>query len=127
MDFAGRVTTGLSGAGWTVIDWARTALLDTLTIGGKPVIMVRFAGYTPTDGGLREVVAVTLVLGLADDPTLRSGQTVQATTADLINALNSVPSCFPELAPVRVEYDWDPIPNGPPLVAVHVDCTGDWT
>ncbi|MDE0288761.1 MAG: hypothetical protein OXM88_09315 [bacterium] len=109
-----------------MIEWSASALLDTLTLGSDPVVMVRFEGYDPTDLGLREMAAVTFVLGLADDPTLRAGHGVQAQTNDLLDDLDGIAGCFPKLSTVGVDYAWDEVTGGPDLVAVHITCVGEW-
>ena len=97
--------------------------MDTLAFGGGRVTFARFAGFD-TGGDRRPIVDVILVLGPSDSQATFSGVGVQAEAERLVEVLNGVESCFPELLPVSVDYEFEMVRGAQPMVAVTARCLG---
>lgn len=103
-----RIDDALGEEGWLSLGhWSDPHLRSLLAGRGgayRPVVLTRYAGQTIFSGFRRPQVDVTMILGQSGSTQWVEGRGVEALEDQLVNALKTVPDCYPELLPSEVDY-----------------------
>ena len=100
-----RIETALRDDGrWPVGSWG------TPVQGRPPIVFVRYSGSRIIDGLRRRRVELVMMIAPANSGEWNTGGGVETLEDQLVELLNGVDDCYPELEPIAAVYDY-PFPG----------------